>query len=85
METCRTAARNATRAKARAEQSAPPAIFPLRSLTPDQIVGEARRLPREQSAELFDRLLADTVALIRSLRPIRSLRRRGKSRRAAGR
>jgi putative addiction module component (TIGR02574 family) len=32
------------------------------SLTVDQIVAEARRLPREQSAELIDRLLADTVA-----------------------
>jgi hypothetical protein len=32
------------------------------SLIVDQIVAEARRLPREQSAELIDRLLADTVA-----------------------
>ncbi len=31
------------------------------ALTLDQIVEEARRLPREQSAELIDRLLADTV------------------------
>jgi hypothetical protein len=31
------------------------------SLTLDQIVEEARRLPREQSAELLDRLLADAV------------------------
>ena len=32
------------------------------SLTLDQIVAEARQLPREQAAELFDRLLADTVS-----------------------
>jgi putative addiction module component (TIGR02574 family) len=31
------------------------------SLTLDQIVEEARQLPREQSAELIDRLLADAV------------------------
>ena len=31
------------------------------SLTLDQIVAEARQLPRAQSAELIDRLLADTV------------------------
>lgn len=31
------------------------------SLTLDQIVAEARQLPREQSAELLDRLLAYTV------------------------
>ena len=31
------------------------------SLTLDQIVAEARLLPREQSAELFDRLLAAMV------------------------
>ena len=29
--------------------------------TIDQIVAEARQLPREQSAELFDRLLADSM------------------------
>ncbi len=28
----------------------------------EQIVSEARRLPREQAAELFDRLLVETVA-----------------------
>ena len=43
------------------ERNAPPAIFPPLPLTPDQIVAGARRLPRGQSAELFDRLLADTV------------------------
>ena len=31
------------------------------SLTLDQIVEEARQLPREQTAELIDRLLAETV------------------------
>lgn len=31
------------------------------SLTLEQIVAEARQLPREQSAELIDRLLADAV------------------------
>jgi len=31
------------------------------SLTLDQIVAEARQLPREQSAELLDRLLAETI------------------------
>ena len=31
------------------------------SLTLDQIVAEAKQLPREQSAELIDRLLAATV------------------------
>lgn len=31
-------------------------------LTLDQIVAEARQLPREQAAELFDRLLADAVS-----------------------
>ena len=31
------------------------------SLTFDQIVAEARKLPREQSAELLDRLPAETV------------------------
>jgi hypothetical protein len=31
------------------------------SMTLDQIVAEARQLPREQAAELLDRLLADTV------------------------
>jgi hypothetical protein len=31
------------------------------SLTLDQIVAEARLLPREQTAELFDRLLAETI------------------------
>jgi hypothetical protein len=31
-------------------------------MTLDQIVAEARQLPREQSAELIDFLLADTVA-----------------------
>ncbi len=36
-------------------------MFSPMSLTLDQIVAEVRRLPREQSAELFDRLLADTV------------------------
>ena len=30
-------------------------------LTLDQIVAEARRLPREQSVELIDRLLADAA------------------------
>jgi len=30
------------------------------ALTLDQIVAEARQLPREQSAALFDRLLAET-------------------------
>lgn len=39
----------------------PPPMFSSMSLTLDQIVAEVRRLPREQSAELFDRLLADTV------------------------
>ena len=33
------------------------------SLTLDQIVAEARQLPREQAAELFNRLLADTVSM----------------------
>lgn len=32
------------------------------SMTLDQIVAEARQLPREQAAELLDRLLADTVS-----------------------
>ncbi|MSU49564.1 MAG: addiction module antitoxin RelB [Opitutus sp.] len=27
----------------------------------DQIVAEARQLPREQTAEIFDRLLAETI------------------------
>ena len=36
-------------------------MFPPMSLTLDQIVAEVRQLPREQSAELFDRLLAETV------------------------
>jgi putative addiction module component (TIGR02574 family) len=31
-------------------------------MTVDQIVLEVRRLPREQAAELFDRLLVETVA-----------------------
>ena len=31
-------------------------------MTLDQIVAEARRLPREQAAELFDRLLADSLS-----------------------
>jgi hypothetical protein len=31
------------------------------SLSIDQIVAEARRLPREQAAELLDRLLADSM------------------------
>lgn len=31
------------------------------SLTLDQIVEEARQLPREQTAELIDRLLAETI------------------------
>ena len=35
-------------------------MFPPMSLTLDQIVAEVRQLPREQSAELFDRLLAET-------------------------
>lgn len=35
---------------------------PSMSLTLDQIVAEARQLPRDQAAELFDRLLADTVS-----------------------
>lgn len=30
-------------------------------MTLDQIVAEARRLPRDQSAELIDRLLADAT------------------------
>lgn len=36
-------------------------MFLAMSLTLDQIVAEVRQLPREQSAELFDRLLAETV------------------------
>ncbi len=32
------------------------------SLTLDQLVAEVRPWPREQSAELFDRLLVETVA-----------------------
>jgi Putative addiction module component len=36
-------------------------MFPPMSLTLDQIVAEARQLPREQSAELLDRLLAEAV------------------------
>lgn len=36
-------------------------MFPTMSLTLDQIVAEVRQLPREQSAELLDRLLAETV------------------------
>ena len=32
------------------------------SMTVEQIVSEVRRLPREQAAELFDRLLVETVA-----------------------
>jgi hypothetical protein len=31
------------------------------AIDPDQIVAGARRLPRGQSAELFDRLVADTA------------------------
>jgi hypothetical protein len=36
-------------------------MFPPMSLTLEQIVAEARQLPREQSAELLDRLLADAM------------------------
>jgi len=36
-------------------------MFPDMSLTVDQIVEEVRRLPREQSVELFDLLLAETI------------------------
>ena len=32
------------------------------SMTVEQIVREVRHLPREQAAELFDRLLVETVA-----------------------
>lgn len=35
--------------------------FPDMSLTVDQIVEAVRRLPREQSVELFDLLLAETI------------------------
>jgi len=35
----------------------------LMSLTLDQLVAEARQLPREQAVELIDRLLADTLTV----------------------
>ena len=47
---------------ARVENPPPPMHTAAMPITLDQIVAEARQLPREQSAELIDFLLAATVA-----------------------
>ena len=47
---------NVTRANARVETRPPLRTLPAMSLTLDQIVAETRQLPREQVAELVDRL-----------------------------